>query len=209
MKNRSHHDFGKNIYVFVCLFFFLPVEVIYNWMHCFPVSTGTPESDTVCKRCPEGFFSNVTSSKAACQKHTNCSSLGFKIALKGNAVRDNVCQENTDTSPQKCGIGMYHIMYHIKQECSENIPLSIVIMKVSAFMLKIPTDLPATELDVASEQQHCKDRFLVLVFFKQFCLTSLLHATYSRDKQGNRHYNNWHILFFFNFRCNPVRGGFV
>ncbi|KFQ33745.1 Tumor necrosis factor receptor superfamily member 11B [Mesitornis unicolor] len=65
---------------------------------------GTPESDTVCKRCPEGFFSNETSSKAACVKHTNCSVLGFKIALKGNAVRDNICQENTDAASQKCGI---------------------------------------------------------------------------------------------------------
>uniref|UniRef100_U3IQD3 TNF receptor superfamily member 11b n=1 Tax=Anas platyrhynchos platyrhynchos TaxID=8840 RepID=U3IQD3_ANAPP len=149
---------------------YLELEFCLKHTECPPgfgvAQPGTPESDTVCKRCPEGFFSNVTSSKAACQKHTNCSALGFKIALKGNAVRDNVCQENTDTSLQKCGIGMYHIMYHIRQECSENIPLSIVIMKVSAFMLKIPTDLPATELDVASEQQHCKDRFLVLVFFK-------------------------------------------
>lgn len=80
----------------------------------FLVFTGTPESDTVCKRCPEGFFSNETSSKAVCQKHTNCSALGFKTALKGNAVRDNICQENTDTSPQKCGIGVYPIKQSLK-----------------------------------------------------------------------------------------------
>ncbi|XP_066846792.1 tumor necrosis factor receptor superfamily member 11B isoform X2 [Anser cygnoides] len=87
---------------------YLELEFCLKHTECPPgfgvAQPGTPESDTVCKRCPEGFFSNVTSSKATCQKHTNCSALGFKIALKGNAVRDNVCQENTDTSPQKCGI---------------------------------------------------------------------------------------------------------
>lgn len=103
-------------------------------MHCFLVSTGTPESDTVCKRCPEGFFSNETSSKAVCQKHTNCSALGFKTALKGNAVRDNICQENTDTSPQKCGIGVYHI--------KQSLTLTATETKASAFMMKITSHLP-------------------------------------------------------------------
>ncbi|OXB82968.1 UNVERIFIED_CONTAM: hypothetical protein H355_009878 [Colinus virginianus] len=87
---------------------YLELEFCLKHTECPPgfgvAQPGTPESDTVCKRCPEGFFSNETSSKAVCQKHTNCSALGFKLALKGNAVRDNICQENTDTSPQKCGI---------------------------------------------------------------------------------------------------------
>lgn len=109
------------------------MDITCNWLHCFPVSPGTPESDTVCKRCPEGFFSNETSSKAACLKHTNCSALGFKTALKGNAVRDNVCQENTDTAPQKCEIGMCYI----KKEWSEEIPLIIVKMDASALMREI------------------------------------------------------------------------
>ncbi|XP_033011672.1 tumor necrosis factor receptor superfamily member 11B [Lacerta agilis] len=66
---------------------------------------GTPESDTVCERCPEGYFSNETSSKEACQKHTNCSALGLKMVRKGDSTRDNVCQgEKSDKSDQKCGI---------------------------------------------------------------------------------------------------------
>lgn len=120
-EKQKHESLEKNVvlaFLYFCIFFFPTIEVICNWMHCFPVSTGTPESDTVCERCPEGFFSNKTSSKAACLKHTNCSALGFKIAVKGNDVRDNICQENTDTTPQKCGIGVYRI----KEECSENIP---------------------------------------------------------------------------------------
>lgn len=134
MKSRSMTIWrGIFSFIFVFLYFFFHSWGYSNWMHCFSVSTGTPESDTVCKRCPEGFFSNETSSKAACLKHTNCSALGFKIALKGNAVRDNICQENTDTTPQKCGIGVYPI----KEECSENIPLIIVKINVSPFMIKI------------------------------------------------------------------------
>ncbi|KAM9387275.1 tumor necrosis factor receptor superfamily member 11B [Phaethornis superciliosus] len=87
---------------------YLELEFCLKHTECPPgfgvAQPGTPESDTVCKKCPEGFFSNETSSKAACLKHTNCSALGFKTALKGNAVRDNICQENTDMTPQKCGI---------------------------------------------------------------------------------------------------------
>ncbi|NXF86660.1 TR11B factor, partial [Eubucco bourcierii] len=88
---------------------YLELEFCLKHTECPPgfgvAQPGTPESDTVCKRCPEGFFSNETSSKAACLKHRNCSALGFKIALKGNAVHDNICQENTDADfPQKCGI---------------------------------------------------------------------------------------------------------
>lgn len=137
-EKQKHENLDRNIFcVFLFLvllgfFLFFTVEVIYNWMHCFPISTGTPESDTVCKSCPEGFFSNETSSRAACRKHTNCTALGFKTALKGNAVRDNICQENTETTPQKCGIGMCHI----KEECSKNTPLIIVKINVSAFMTK-------------------------------------------------------------------------
>ncbi|XP_061463458.1 tumor necrosis factor receptor superfamily member 11B [Rhineura floridana] len=66
---------------------------------------GTPESDTVCKRCPEGYFSSETSSKQACQKHTNCSALGLKTVRKGDATRNNVCQgEKSDKSDQQCEI---------------------------------------------------------------------------------------------------------
>lgn len=92
----------------------------------FCLSKGTPESDTSCMRCPEGFFSNETSSKTPCKKHTNCSALGLKTASKGNAVRDNVCQGNGDASAQKCGIGMYNAM------CTGIISSYILKMKLPA-----------------------------------------------------------------------------
>ncbi|KAH0617475.1 hypothetical protein JD844_015759 [Phrynosoma platyrhinos] len=69
------------------------------------VQQGTPERDTVCESCPKGYFSNETSSKAACQQHTNCSALGFKMVQRGDATCDNVCQgERTDKSDQQCEI---------------------------------------------------------------------------------------------------------
>ncbi|KAF7247072.1 Tumor necrosis factor receptor superfamily member 11B [Varanus komodoensis] len=69
------------------------------------VRPGTPESDTVCESCPEGYFSNETSPKAVCQKHTNCSVLGLKMVRKGDARRDNVCQEERSGKlDQRCEI---------------------------------------------------------------------------------------------------------
>ncbi|NWQ76671.1 TR11B factor, partial [Columbina picui] len=133
---------------------YLELEFCLKHTECRPgfgvAQPGTPESDTVCKRCPEGFFSNETSSKAACLKHTNCSALGFKTALKGNAVRDNICQENTDTAPQKCEIGMYRI----KEEWSEKIPLITVKMHVSALMRKYLAYIDLCENNVLKHIGH-------------------------------------------------------
>ncbi|XP_003224876.1 tumor necrosis factor receptor superfamily member 11B [Anolis carolinensis] len=88
---------------------YLELEFCLKHTACPPgfgvVQQGTPERNTVCESCPEGYFSNETSSKAACREHTNCSALGLKMAKKGNATCDNVCQEErTDKSDQQCEI---------------------------------------------------------------------------------------------------------
>jgi hypothetical protein len=75
-------------------------------LKCLVFSIGTPERNTVCKRCPDGFFSNETSSKAPCRKHTNCSVFGLLLTKKGNATHDNICSGNSEF-PKKCGIGNY------------------------------------------------------------------------------------------------------
>lgn len=72
-------------------------------LNCLILPVGTPERNTVCKRCPDGFFSDEMSSKAPCRKHTNCSALGLLLTQKGNATHDNVCSGNSE-STQKCGI---------------------------------------------------------------------------------------------------------
>ncbi|XP_029447794.1 tumor necrosis factor receptor superfamily member 11B isoform X2 [Rhinatrema bivittatum] len=68
------------------------------------VQPGTPDSDTICRRCSKGFFSNETSATAACQPHTNCNALGLKMAVKGNATHDSVCYQSTEPSLPKCEI---------------------------------------------------------------------------------------------------------
>ncbi|XP_027709847.1 LOW QUALITY PROTEIN: tumor necrosis factor receptor superfamily member 11B [Vombatus ursinus] len=86
---------------------YLELEFCLRHTSCPPgfgvVQAGTPERNTICKRCPDGFFSNETSSKAPCRKHTNCSALGLQMASKGNATHDNLCAGNTEAT-QKCGI---------------------------------------------------------------------------------------------------------
>uniref|UniRef100_A0A8D0E9Z4 TNF receptor superfamily member 11b n=1 Tax=Salvator merianae TaxID=96440 RepID=A0A8D0E9Z4_SALMN len=88
---------------------YLDLEFCVKCTECPPgfgvVQQGTSESDTVCERCPEGYFSNETSSKASCKKHTNCSELDLKIIRKGDATRDNVCWgEKGDKSVEQCEI---------------------------------------------------------------------------------------------------------
>ncbi|XP_015672876.1 tumor necrosis factor receptor superfamily member 11B [Protobothrops mucrosquamatus] len=88
---------------------YLKLEFCLKHAACPPgvgvVQKGTPESDTICERCPEGHFSNDTSSKAACQMHTNCSALSLKLMQKGDSTHDNVCQgEESDKLDQQCGI---------------------------------------------------------------------------------------------------------
>ncbi|XP_053571909.1 tumor necrosis factor receptor superfamily member 11B [Bombina bombina] len=68
------------------------------------VKSGTPESDTACEKCSEGTFSNETSTKAVCQRHTDCKKLGLNVLEKGNAEHDTVCQHNTDESSPFCDI---------------------------------------------------------------------------------------------------------
>ncbi|XP_007423402.1 tumor necrosis factor receptor superfamily member 11B isoform X1 [Python bivittatus] len=88
---------------------YLDLEFCLKHTACPPgfgvVQKGTPESDTICERCPEGHFSNDTSSKAVCQKHTNCSALSLKLVEKGDSTHDSVCQgEDSDKLDQQCKI---------------------------------------------------------------------------------------------------------
>ncbi|XP_019383640.1 PREDICTED: tumor necrosis factor receptor superfamily member 11B [Gavialis gangeticus] len=115
---------------------YLDLEFCLKHTECPPgsgvVKPGTPESDTSCMRCPEGFFSNETSSKTPCKKHTNCSALGLKTASKGNAVRDNVCQGNRDASAQKCAV-------------------DVTLCEEALFRFTVPTQLSPNWLNVLAD----------------------------------------------------------
>ncbi|OCT76341.1 tumor necrosis factor receptor superfamily member 11A [Xenopus laevis] len=53
-----------------------------------PVQLNT---DTICKACPVGYFSNVSSSKESCKPWTNCSKLGLFESKPGSNHYDVVC----------------------------------------------------------------------------------------------------------------------
>ncbi|XP_075684094.1 tumor necrosis factor receptor superfamily member 11B [Rhinoderma darwinii] len=82
--------------------FFLDIEFCSPHKECPPgygvIQQGTPDSDTICGECPEGMFSNVTSSKAPCQKQTDCKKLSRKVLYKGSSTHDSVCKEETTNS---------------------------------------------------------------------------------------------------------------
>ncbi|KFO98872.1 Tumor necrosis factor receptor superfamily member 8, partial [Calypte anna] len=58
---------------------------------------GTSTTDVTCEKCPEGTFSDQSSSTEICKPHTNCAAL-HKIPLrKGNATHDQVCLDPLPT----------------------------------------------------------------------------------------------------------------
>ncbi|OCT77124.1 tumor necrosis factor receptor superfamily member 11B isoform X2 [Xenopus laevis] len=75
---------------------YLDLEFCVPHKECHPgygvVQEGTPESDTVCRPCPEGTFSDATSATARCQRHTDCKKLGIKVVYQGDSEHNALCQ---------------------------------------------------------------------------------------------------------------------
>uniref|UniRef100_A0A8D0GJZ9 TNF receptor superfamily member 11b n=1 Tax=Sphenodon punctatus TaxID=8508 RepID=A0A8D0GJZ9_SPHPU len=149
---------------------YLELEFCLRHTECPPgfgvVQRGTPESDTICKKCLEGYFSNETSSKAACQQHTNCSALDLKLVSKGNAIHDSMCQETTDTSAQQCGIDV--------TLCEEAFFRFAVPTKLTPSWLNLLMDsLPGTKLNAETVERIKQTRgyqeqtFQLLKLWKQ------------------------------------------
>uniref|UniRef100_A0A8C5MK29 TNF receptor superfamily member 11b n=1 Tax=Leptobrachium leishanense TaxID=445787 RepID=A0A8C5MK29_9ANUR len=65
---------------------------------------GTPETDSVCKKCPKGTFSDVTSAYAVCQPHTDCEKQGLRTKTTGDYENDAVCEENAQESTHTCDL---------------------------------------------------------------------------------------------------------
>uniref|UniRef100_A0A3Q2DXH2 TNF receptor superfamily member 11b n=1 Tax=Cyprinodon variegatus TaxID=28743 RepID=A0A3Q2DXH2_CYPVA len=55
------------------------------------IALGTPESDTVCERCPDGYFSAGGSSTEPCRPHRNCADFGMKTLRWGTSSSDSLC----------------------------------------------------------------------------------------------------------------------
>ncbi|XP_069477645.1 tumor necrosis factor receptor superfamily member 11B [Ambystoma mexicanum] len=91
---------------------------------------GTPERDTVCERCPHGFFSHASSATETCQRHTDCGKLGLTIVFKGNSTHDSICQHNAaEHSSSKCDI-------------------DITLCEEALFRFAVPTDLSPNWLSI-------------------------------------------------------------
>lgn len=84
--------------------------------------TGTPDSDTVCEKCPQGFFSSVASATERCVPHQDCSQLGMKTRNPGTATQDTVCdrepaidctRKHTDCRAGECTHVHTHTHTHI------------------------------------------------------------------------------------------------
>lgn len=66
---------------------------------CLP---GTPQSDTVCGHCPDGFFSSRASSSEPCQPHRNCSDFGLKTLRWGTSTSDSLCSPQDKKASLEC-----------------------------------------------------------------------------------------------------------
>ncbi|XP_026545353.1 tumor necrosis factor receptor superfamily member 11B [Notechis scutatus] len=130
---------------------YLNIEFCLRHTACPPgfgvVQKGTPESDTVCERCPEGYFSKETSPKAACQMHTNCSALSLRLVQKGDSTHDNVCQRaDSDEPDQQCGIDV--------TLCEEAFFRFIVPRKLSSTWLNTLMDsLPGEKINLENRER--------------------------------------------------------
>ncbi|XP_036395682.1 tumor necrosis factor receptor superfamily member 11B-like [Megalops cyprinoides] len=75
---------------------YLVVEFCVRHTACPPGSgvatLGTPVSDTLCEKCPEGYFSSVESTMEPCVPHRDCAEQGLRTLHPGTATQDAVCE---------------------------------------------------------------------------------------------------------------------
>ncbi|XP_068425645.1 tumor necrosis factor receptor superfamily member 11B-like [Clinocottus analis] len=86
--------------------FHLVVEFCITHSTCPPgygaTALGTPVSDTMCERCPAGYFSSGDSATEACQRQRNCSDLGLKTLRWGTSTSNSLCGTPDKTATLEC-----------------------------------------------------------------------------------------------------------
>ncbi|KAJ8273132.1 hypothetical protein GJAV_G00097800 [Gymnothorax javanicus] len=148
----------------------LEVEFCVRHTLCPPgsgvVLLGTPEHDTDCERCVEGFFSSTFSGTERCMPHTNCSMLGMKTVWAGTAEKNTVCEHDDGGPGPEC--------FQQDLQClSDTILCEEVILQFLSslhFLSALPLDtvsasLPGRKLDSRSLEQvkrTCGPRHQVL-----------------------------------------------
>ncbi|KAI1894203.1 hypothetical protein AGOR_G00113410 [Albula goreensis] len=82
---------------------YLVVEFCVRHTPCPPGSgvsaLGTPVSDTLCEKCPEGYFSSTESATEHCTPHRKCGEMGLRTLHPGTATQDTVCDDEPTSDP--------------------------------------------------------------------------------------------------------------
>ncbi|KAM9351231.1 tumor necrosis factor receptor superfamily member 5 isoform 2-T2 [Symphorus nematophorus] len=73
---------------------------------------GDSKHDTVCKKCPDGRFSNKTSWDHVCQEWTKCGH-GEYIAQSGTDISDNICAKTSRTHIAVLGVVIPLILFGV------------------------------------------------------------------------------------------------
>lgn len=108
---------------------------------------GTPESDTVCERCPSGYFSAGHSSTEPCRPHRNCSNLRLKTLRWGTASTNSDCGSQDKSAAEECSD--HHSMCRTDMSlCEEAVFQSLTSLRLSAVSLeRILEHLPGQRVD--------------------------------------------------------------
>uniref|UniRef100_A0AAQ6A547 TNF receptor superfamily member 11b n=1 Tax=Amphiprion ocellaris TaxID=80972 RepID=A0AAQ6A547_AMPOC len=111
---------------------------------------GTPVSNTVCERCPDGHFSAGGSSTEPCQPHRNCSDLGLKTLRWGTSTSDSLCGKRP---PLECS--QPHTVCHTDVTlCEEAVFQSIASLRLSSVPLeRLLESLPGRRVDRKSVER--------------------------------------------------------
>ncbi|XP_059909810.1 tumor necrosis factor receptor superfamily member 11B-like isoform X2 [Gadus macrocephalus] len=110
-------------------------------------AAGTPESDTVCERCPQGSFSSVGSPTEACRPHKNCSALGLKLLRAGTPSSNTLCSRPGKNLAPECSLP--HIQCNTDMTlCEETIFQSLASLQLSAVPVeRLMESLPGRRVD--------------------------------------------------------------
>ncbi|KAM4633649.1 tumor necrosis factor receptor superfamily member 11B-like isoform 2-T2 [Polymixia lowei] len=131
--------------------FHLVVEFCIKHSTCLPgygmAALGTPETDTVCERCPPGYFSSGGSSTEPCLPHRNCTDLGLKTLRQGTSAMDSLCSHPDKASVLECP--QHHTQCHSDVTlCEEAVFRSLASLQLSSVPLeRLLESLPGRRVD--------------------------------------------------------------
>ncbi|XP_028326780.1 tumor necrosis factor receptor superfamily member 11B-like [Gouania willdenowi] len=131
--------------------FHLVVEFCITHSTCPPGSgvsaVGTPISDTVCERCPDGYFSPGSSSTKPCHPHRNCSELGLKTLRWGTSTSDSLCSRQDKKATLDC-LHRHTLCHTDVTLCEEAVFQSLASLRLSSVPLeRLLESLPGRRVD--------------------------------------------------------------